>query len=432
MTFHRTQSRLAAGLFAAALVFAACSGSSATTAPASSAATSAAAATTAPGATAAASSGASAGSSITCDTTAKDPGVTDTEILLGATMPLSGSAAAGGTGAAEGEQAYFDMVNKAGGVQGRQIMFTALDDQYTPQIAQQQMRLLLDQKKVFAIAGGEGTPNFLAVVPLVKQGKIPAIAPYAPSSEVGTMDTPTIYMTAVNYITEFQIMTQYVIDNYSPNSFALVGVQGNVGDNASQGMKQAIGSKNLPLLYIPENPGTPDFTPIATQLKGSGADWVFLILTNTDTGQLLKAMAKIGYTPKTAAWPGMQEQSYIDEFGDVSQNMIVAQETAALDSTDPLVQQFVKDFTAQTGKAPTKFDELGWAQAELTVQALKLAPALTRDCVMAALNSLNGFETGIYPPITFGPQERQGVKAVGLVQIQGKKVVPLAPFVSVK
>ncbi len=367
-----------------------------------------------------------------CDANEKSPGVSETEIKLGATMPLSGSGAAVGLGTAAGAKAYYDMINKAGGVKGRKINYTVLDDQYKPAVAQQQMRTLVQRDQIFAVAGAEGTPNFLAVVPFLQREKIPVVAPYSPSSELGTMKTPYVFMTNVNYIDEFEIMARYVIDNYKPKVISLVGVQGNVGDDAKKGIEKAIGGADIKLHYIPEVPGTPDFTPIATQLRDNNAEWTFLILTNTDTGQLLQAMHRIGYKPRTAAWAGMDDQEYIKPFGEVSQGMIVAEETAHLESPDPLVRQFVEQFTKETGRAPGKFEELGWVQAQIMVKALQDAKALTRTCLMEALENMKDFKTGILPPITFGPDQRQGVNAVGLIEIRGNSTVEIMPFKAVQ
>jgi len=105
------------------------------------------------------------GAAAGCDPKEHSPGVTRSEISLGATMPLSGSGAAGGVGVREGQQAYYNMVNKQSGIQGHKIKLTVLDDQYSPAVAQTQMRQLIQQDQVLAISGGEGTPNFLGVVP---------------------------------------------------------------------------------------------------------------------------------------------------------------------------------------------------------------------------------------------------------------------------
>lgn len=366
-----------------------------------------------------------------CNKTESSPGVSKDTVSLGATMPLTGSGAAGGLGVSEAAKAYYAMVNDQGGVQGHKINYKALDDQYTPSVAQQAMRQLVQNDKIFAVAGGEGTPNFLATAPYIDQQKVPAVAPYAPSSEVGTMKTPYVYMASVNYITEFQIMTKYVVDHYKPKSVSLVGVSGNVGDDAKAGMAKGLAGTGINVQYIPEQPGTSDFTPIATSLKQHNSDWVFLIITNTDTGQLLQTMKRIGYTPRTAAWPGMADGSYIKAFGNVSNGMVVAAETASLTSNAPKAQEFVKTFTHRVGHAPTKFNELGWVQAEIMTEALKKAPALTRSCLIQALNTMHGFDTGIVPPITFGPHNRQGINAVGLSQIKDGKLVDLTPFQSV-
>lgn len=354
-----------------------------------------------------------------CDPSASGPGVTAQQILLGTTMPLTGSGAAGGLGVKAGQDAYYAMLNAAGGIKGHQVKLSVLDDAYDPSTAQKQMRQLVENDKILAVSGGEGTPNFLGVVPYLKRENVPAIAPYAPSDTLGTMDTPNIFMVAVDYIKEFQILTNYVLGQGAPKKVALVGVSGNVGDNAKAGIDKAVAGKGIDVTYVPETPGTTDFTPIASSLRDSGADWVFLILTNADTGGLLKAMSRIGYTPKTAAWSGMSDDSYIKEFGSLSQDMVVALETADLGSTNPLVQKFVADFKKQTGKAPTKFNEMGWAQAQVTAQGLLQAKGLNRPCLVAAMEGMSNFQTGIYPPITFGADKRVGVNAVGIGRIKG-------------
>jgi hypothetical protein len=75
---------------------------------------------------------------------------------------------------------------------------------------------------------------------------------------------------------------------------------------------------------------------------------------------------------------------------------------------------------------------MGWVQAELVTKALQDSQALTRSCLIAALENLKDFKTGILPPITFGPDIRQGVNAVGLVEIRGDRTVEVMPFQSLQ
>jgi branched-chain amino acid transport system substrate-binding protein len=67
------------------------------------------------------------------------PGVTDTEIKIGQTIPYSGPASAYGV-IGRTEAAYFKMINEQGGVNGRKINFISLDDAYSPPKTVEQVR----------------------------------------------------------------------------------------------------------------------------------------------------------------------------------------------------------------------------------------------------------------------------------------------------
>src|SRR5438874_12111573 len=75
------------------------------------------------------------------------PGVTDTDIKIGQTMPYSGALSAFAT-IGRAETAYFDMVNQKGGVNGRKIRLISLDDGYSPPRTIEQTRKLVESEEV--------------------------------------------------------------------------------------------------------------------------------------------------------------------------------------------------------------------------------------------------------------------------------------------
>ena len=87
---------------------------------------------------------------------ANAPGVTDTEIKIGQTMPYSGPASAYGA-VGRTEVAYFKMVNEMGGVNGRKLNLISLDDGYSPPKTVEQTRRLVEQEGVAFIFGSLGT-----------------------------------------------------------------------------------------------------------------------------------------------------------------------------------------------------------------------------------------------------------------------------------
>lgn len=381
---------------------------------------------------AASSPAAAAESAAPCDVNGNSQGITDTEIVLGAFTPMTGPVADPGNGALKGQQVVFDAVNAAGGVQGRQIKLVTADDKYDPAEAQKAARRLNEQDGVFAFAGGVGTPNFVAVLPYIKSEGIPAIGPYAPSNQVGVMENPNVYMIWPNFVDEFVASTRYLIENVKPKKLAMIQMQGDVGDDALKGVQKALEGTDYTLdVIVPVEATTTDYSPMVQQLKESGADWVLSINQPTGTGQVIQAAKKIGYTPNWLTQSDMTDAGWVAAFAPDNEGLIAATKAAALSSDDPMVMEFVETYKAATGEDPTLWNQLGYTQALVTVEALKNAPALTRECLEYSLQTMSGFETGLIPPVTFSADSRQGTAAVGVAQIKDGKVVQVSPFAPV-
>ena len=86
------------------------------------------------------------------------PGVTDTEIKVGQTMPYSGPASAWGA-VGRAELAYFKMINERGGIKGRKISLLSLDDGFSPPKTVEQTRKLVERDGVAFIFNSLGPGN---------------------------------------------------------------------------------------------------------------------------------------------------------------------------------------------------------------------------------------------------------------------------------
>src|SRR5579859_2942902 len=101
-----------------------------------------------------------------------DPGVSDTEIKLGQTMPYSGPLSAFAT-LGRAEIAYYHMINDQGGVNGRKITMLSLDDGFSPPKTVEQTRKLIEEDNVLAIVGSLGTATNGAVQKYLNTRKVP-------------------------------------------------------------------------------------------------------------------------------------------------------------------------------------------------------------------------------------------------------------------
>ena len=102
------------------------------------------------------------------------PGVTDTEIKIGQTMPYSGPASAYGV-IGRTEAAYFKMINEQGGVNGRKINFISLDDAYSPPKTVEQVRRLVELEQVVFLFQTLGTACNAAIRQYCNDNKIPQL-----------------------------------------------------------------------------------------------------------------------------------------------------------------------------------------------------------------------------------------------------------------
>src|SRR6266852_4239736 len=105
---------------------------------------------------------------------AAGPGVSDSEIRIGQTMPYSGPASAYGT-IGRSELAYFAMINERGGVNGRKIVMLTVDDALSPPKTVEQTRKLVEQDQVLLMFSTLGTPTSMSVRKYLNGNKVPQL-----------------------------------------------------------------------------------------------------------------------------------------------------------------------------------------------------------------------------------------------------------------
>ena len=102
------------------------------------------------------------------------PGVTDTEIKIGQTMPYSGPASSYGT-IGRAQAAYFAKINAEGGINGRNVKLISLDDAYNPAKTVEQTRRLVELDNVLLIFNPIGSPTNAAIQKYLNQRRVPQL-----------------------------------------------------------------------------------------------------------------------------------------------------------------------------------------------------------------------------------------------------------------
>ena len=103
---------------------------------------------------------------------AADPGIIDTEILIGDVEPLTGPPALLGVAASLGHRIAIAEANAAGGINGRKIKYVLEDDGYVTARTIQGVKKVIDVDKVFAMIGISGSGQSIAVMPVLEKSGI--------------------------------------------------------------------------------------------------------------------------------------------------------------------------------------------------------------------------------------------------------------------
>jgi len=237
-----------------------------------------------------------------------DPGITKTSIKIGGTFPLTGVASAYKT-IPLAEKAYFDYVNAHGGVNGRKIDFSILDDAYNPAQTVPLVQQLVEQDKVFAILGSLGTAPGLATWGYVNSHKVPQVFLASGDSYWGFCahqacaggTKPYTIGWQPDYPAESRMYGKYIAKNTPNAKIGIIYQNDAFGKNYINGLKQGLGSKASSAICDQEGFAATD-TTVTQQiltLKGKGCDTLFIVATPSQAITSLVTATKVGWSPTT-------------------------------------------------------------------------------------------------------------------------------------
>ena len=232
---------------------------------------------------------------------ASDVGVTKDTITIGATFPLSGTASAYAA-VSKGMNAYFQYVNDKGGVNGRKITFTVVDDAYNAANTPAKARELVDQDKIFAAVGNLGTGPNLAVRQYYNDNQVPDLFVFTGSNHWGgdIAQYPWTIGWQPDYQAEGKIYAKNILASNPSAKIAVLYQNDDYGKDYLKGITDGLGDKASTLIVktATYNAGDPvDMSSQVNQLKASGADTFYVVTTPAYTASALKNSQSSGWKP---------------------------------------------------------------------------------------------------------------------------------------
>ena len=363
-------------------------------------------------------------------------GVTDTEVVVGITTPLSGPAALWGmTGL--GAKAWADHINDQGGIHGRKIKVILKDDGYNPAKAMANLRQM--KGKVFAVCALLGTAIVNSSKDFFAENNIPLIGAYGDTqiwTKVSAKSLKYAFITYPDYEDEGQYLTTWAVKNLGSQKVAVFyqnddfGKKGLAGIN--KGLAATAGRAKL-VSAVPYEVTDRALSTHALKLKESGADTLIMYATPVQGAIITKTMAKIGFSPKVVSSFPLADAIMYKIAGPTWEGTYVGipgnVELPGSDANADRVAEILVKYNPKI-KASTFLALFGAASMMQLAEGLQNAgPNLTPESMIAGMEKIQGWKAeNMGVRTTYGPDRRQGNNAVRLGQAKGGKVVGLEPW----
>lgn len=339
---------------------------------------------------------------------ASEAQVTDTEIVIGTHLDLSGPVAAGMPQIRNGTQMRFDEVNEKGGIHGRKIRFIVEDNGSQPQLAVRAVDKLINSDKVFAIVNAFGSGPNAAVVKRAVDARVIYFSPWGASSVFRRIsgNSPLLYTTIPDYDTTVGPALAWAIDEFKAKKVGYIYQEGPFGDLVRGGVDAAMKAKGMTLAAeAGYKAGDIDFSSQVARMRAAGAELIMIATITRETVGIMAEIKKIGWNDVKVmtAQPGrtmivqqIGKQAVEGLYGVGSWNIFQA-------GKEPeAAKAWLADFKRRFNLDADENGMLAYAYADWFVKALDAAgKGLTTDTMKAALDKTTSDHMSFYGPRSF-------------------------------
>ena len=361
------------------------------------------------------------------------PGVSEKEIVIGSCAALEGPSNFLGRETLAGAQAYFDLVNDEGGVNGRKLRLVSFDDSYDPAKTQACWDKLIAQK-VFALGFFVGTPTAVKYVPLAESNKIPLIGLFTGAQ---TLYTPLRHW-VINVRASYGDETQEQIDGlWKTLHYRKIGViypDDAFGAAVLLGVETALQKEGAAPLATASYARQTNLVDTAIEkVKAANPDTVIVVGPSNTVAPIVKQAHALGWKPLFVTVSFVGTDDLIQAAGTDAEGMVITQVVPPYYLTDfRTVALYRRTLQKYMPVVRPNFVSLeGFVDAMVMVEGLKKAGKdLTREGLIDAIESLHEEDLGLGPQLklNYSSKDHKGFDHVIPTVVRGGRAVPFTDW----
>ena len=293
--------------------------------------------------------------------------------VIGASFELTGNVANYGKSTLSGLKLAVDQVNKAGGVNGKQLVVVESDNKSEPAESGNSVTKLITQDKVVAVVGPATSGCVFAATPVVTSNKVPLIAPCATAPAI-TVDNGQVkeFIFRACFIDPFQgrVMAEFADKTLGVKNVAILH---DASSDYSKGLaevfektlnekggkvvaKEAFLSKDI------------DFKAALTKIKAANPEAIYIPGYYEEVAKIIKQTREIGLNVPLIGCDGWDSPKLVEIAGPEALNNTYFSSAFSVQDQTESVQKFIADY-----KDPDIFCMQGYNAGLVLADALKRA-----------------------------------------------------------
>ncbi|MDQ1516586.1 MAG: branched-chain amino acid transport system substrate-binding protein [Actinomycetota bacterium] len=346
-------------------------------------------------------------------------GVTDTKIRIGIHAPITGAAPFPQNAFDKGKDVYWKMLAEKGGIFGRNVEVVFRDDQFNPSRAVQVCREMVEQEKVFVLLGAAGSEQITACARYANSMGVPYLS--AGVNEDGLTGLSSYFATSQTYAQQSPVLVSYIANKLHKTKIAIVLNNTPALNETQQSVTreaQAAGLNIVRNSRIGKNASDSELLSEANALRASGAEVVYLLTSPVNFIKLATNAQAQAYSPiymgpgitnglnivAEAGCPAIGSAKFLSPFPQLD----------VIDNLDPDYQKSYQKYNGGKG------DDIGlaeWGLSKVIGSMLQAAGKdLSRQSLVAALESGREFGTNVYPLVSYSGSIRFGARSSHLLE----------------
>ena len=330
--------------------------------------------------------------------TTQNPIDSKNTILLGQSLPLSGPSAQIGKKYKAGAQAWFNEVNRQGGIKGKDIKLISLDDQYEPEQTIKNTKTLLAKPNLLALFGYVGTPTTKEILPIIEDKKVPLIAPLTGALILRQEKLKMV----VNLRASYQMEINKIVDSLVRNArqkIAIVYQDDAFGKDGLKSAESALKTHGLkPIAIATVQRNSAQVQPALQVLTSSQPNAIIIISTYVSSAALSKELLKQDLKAQimNVSFVGTRalEQSLpVGQANGIGVSQVVP---FPWDRWIPVVAEYQRLMRVNNPSARLGFTSLeGFMAAKLITEGIqRIQGPITRKALIASLQSIKKVDLG--------------------------------------